>query len=140
RTYIYNGKVISHSTHMGYDLASVAHAPVPAANNGQVIYTGFIGIYGNVVILDHGLGLSSLYAHLSRYVVKKGDLVKKGQIIGYTGSTGLAGGDHLHFGVLLSGHPVNPVEWWDRKWLRERIMAVLKPYLQGEKGVQAHSD
>ena len=140
RTYIYNGKVISHSTHMGYDLASVAHAPVPAANKGQVIYTGFIGIYGNVVILDHGLSLSSLYAHLSRYLVKKGDLVKKGQIIGYTGSTGLAGGDHLHFGVLLSGHPVNPVEWWDRKWLRERIMAVLKPYLQGEKGVQAHSD
>ncbi len=140
RTYIYKGNVISHATHLGYDLASVAHAPVPAANEGRVLYTGFIGIYGNVVILDHGLGITSLYAHLSRYLVKKGDLVKKGQIIGYTDSTGLTGGDHLHFSVLLSGHPVNPMEWWDKKWLRERIMAVLKPYFQGEIGVQAHGD
>ncbi len=137
RTYVYKGKVISHATHMGYDLASVAHAPVPAANYGRVLYTGFIGIYGNVVILDHGLGLTSLYAHLSRYTVKKGDMVKKGQIIGYTDSTGLAGGDHLHFGVLLTGHPVNPVEWWDGKWLKDRIMPVLKPYLnlRGDKDV-----
>ncbi len=140
RTYVYKGKVISHATHMGYDLASVAHAPVPAANNGRVLYTGFIGIYGNVVIVDHGLGLASLYAHLSRYTVKKGDMVKKGQIIGYTDSTGLAGGDHLHFGILLTGHPVNPVEWWDRKWLRDRIIPVLKPYLQGESHVPAQGD
>jgi len=140
RTYMYKGKVISRATHLGYDLASVAHAPVPAANNGRVLYTGFIGIYGNVVILDHGLGLASLYAHLSRYTVKKGDRVRKGQTIGYTDSTGLAGGDHLHFGVLLSGHPVNPVEWWDRKWLRERIMPILKPYLQVKGHVQTHSD
>ncbi len=138
RTYVYKGKVISHATHLGYDLASVSHAPVSAANYGRVIFTGFIGIYGNVVIVDHGLGLFSLYAHLSRYVVKKGDVVKKGQIIGYTDSTGLAGGDHLHFGILLSGHPVNPVEWWDRRWLRDRIMSVLGPYFKGGKGVQTH--
>ncbi len=138
RTYIYNGKVVSHSIHLGYDLASVAHAPVPAGNRGRVLFTGFVGIYGNVVLIDHGLGLTTLYAHLSRTTVKEGQKVRKGQIIGYTDSTGLAGGDHLHYGVLLSGHPVNPMEWWDRKWLRERIMAVLKPYIQGEKSVQAN--
>ncbi|RLB01771.1 MAG: M23 family peptidase [Deltaproteobacteria bacterium] len=136
RTYLYKGKVIGHSIHLGYDLASVAHAPVPAANKGRVLYTGFIGIYGNVVMVDHGLGLVSFYAHLSRYRVGEGDVVEKGDIIGYTDSTGLAGGDHLHFGVLLSGHPVDPVEWWDEKWLRERVMAVLQPFLGngGRKG------
>ena len=138
RTYVYKGKVINHSMHLGYDLASVAHAPVPAGNRGRVLFTGFVGIYGNVVLIDHGLGLATLYAHLSRATVKEGQGVKKGQIIGYTDSTGLAGGDHLHYGVFLSGHPVNPIEWWDRKWLRERIIAVLKPYLQGEKDVQVN--
>jgi len=138
RTYLYKGKIINHSMHLGYDLASVAHAPVPASNRGRVLFTGFVGIYGNVVLIDHGLGLTTLYAHLSRVTAKEGQRLKKGQIMGYTDSTGLAGGDHLHYGVLLSGHPVNPIEWWDRKWLRERIMAVLKPYLQGEKGVQTN--
>ena len=129
RTYFYKGKFIGRSIHLGYDLASVANAPIPAANRGRVIFTGFVGIYGNVVILDHGLGLTSLYAHLSRWTVEEGEEVEKGQVIGYTDSTGLAGGDHLHYAVLLSGHPVNPVEWWDGKWLRERIIAVINPFL-----------
>ncbi|RLA79040.1 MAG: M23 family peptidase [Deltaproteobacteria bacterium] len=129
RTYFYRGKMVGRSVHLGCDLASVAHAPVPASNRGRVIYTGPMGIYGNVVILDHGLGLASLYAHLSHCTVKEGEEVKKGQVIGYTDTTGLAGGDHLHFAILLSGHPVNPIEWWDGKWLRERIVAVLSPFL-----------
>ncbi len=139
RTYISKGKVVSHSVHLGYDLASVAHAPVPAGNSGRILFTGFVGIYGNVILIDHGMGLTTLYAHLSRATVKYGQQVNKGQIIGYTDSTGLAGGDHLHYGTLLSGHPVNPKEWWDGKWLIERIMTVLKPYLQGEKVVQTNS-
>ena len=130
RTYLYKGKVIGHSVHLGYDLASVAHAPVPAANRGRVLFTGFVGVYGNVVLIDHGLGLVTLYAHLSSATVSQGQQVEKGQIIGYTDSTGLAGGDHLHYGVFLSGHPVNPMEWWDKRWLRDRILAVLKPYIR----------
>jgi len=74
-----------------------------------------------VVIIDHGLGLQTLYAHLSQLGAGKGDQVQKGQIIGRTGATGLAGGDHLHLGVLISGIPVNPVEWWDKSWIENNI-------------------
>ena len=90
-------------------------------NTGVVVHADFLGIYGNCVIIDHGLGVQSLYAHLSSIGVKVGDAVKKGQEIGRTGSTGLAGGDHLHFTMLLQGTPVNPVEWWDQHWLQDRV-------------------
>jgi len=133
RTYVYKGKVISHSIHLGYDLASVAHAPVPAGNTGQVLFTGFMGICGNTVLIDHGLGLTSLYAHLKRITVRTGELVKKGKIIGYTDSTGLATGDHLHFSILLSGHPVDPSEWWNNKWLKETVTSAIISHLK-EKG------
>lgn len=126
RTYLYQNKSIGNSTHLAIDLASTSRAPVPAANRGRVLFTGTVGIYGNVVILDHGLGLTTLYAHLSQWNVKKGEMVQKGQIIGYTGDTGFAGGDHLHFAVMISGHPVNPVDWFDQKWMKERILSVLQ--------------
>ena len=87
----------------------------------KVVFADFLGIYGNCVILDHGLGVQSLYAHLSTIGVKVGDAVTKGQELGRTGSTGLAGGDHLHFTMLLQGTPVNPVEWWDQHWLQDRV-------------------
>ncbi|WP_027178656.1 M23 family metallopeptidase [Maridesulfovibrio bastinii] len=125
RSYIYNGKKIDFQTHLGIDLASIAHADVPAANNGKVVLAEDFGIYGNVIILDHGLGLQTLYAHLSQFKVKVGDTVKKGQIIAKTGATGMAGGDHLHFGVLCSGLPVNPLEWWDRNWIINNISSKL---------------
>ncbi|NPA41168.1 MAG: M23 family metallopeptidase [Aquificae bacterium] len=121
RTYTYGGKVISKSRHMGYDLASVKNAPVPASNHGVVVFAGDLGIYGNTVIIDHGYGLMSLYAHLADFKVKEGDAVKKGQIIGFTDTTGLAFGDHLHFGILIDGYEVTPLEWWDPKWIRTRI-------------------
>jgi len=101
-----------------------------AANDGRVIYVGFFGIYGNVVVIDHGCGLQSFYAHLSSFDVKEGEEVKHGQVIAHSGQTGLAGGDHLHFTMLLDGIPVNPVEWWDPHWIRDRIEAKLEPYLQ----------
>ncbi|GAB6887116.1 M23 family metallopeptidase [Desulfothermus okinawensis JCM 13304] len=126
RTYFYKGKKIDQQTHLGIDLASVSRAKVIAANFGRVVYAGWYGIYGNAVIIDHGYGVQSLYGHLSLIKVKKGDFVKKGQVIGLSGATGLAGGDHLHFGMLISGIPVNPVEWWDPKWMKNNIFYNLK--------------
>ncbi len=121
RIYLYRGKAISESRHMGYDLASVKNARVPASNSGVVVFAGDLGIYGNTVIIDHGYGLMSLYAHLADFRVKKGDKVKKGQTIGYTDTTGLAFGDHLHFGILIDGYEVTPLEWWDSNWIESRI-------------------
>lgn len=121
RTYLHNGLIIDHQTHLGIDLASTAHAVVPAANAGKVVYASDLGIYGNCVVLDHGLGLQTLYGHLSQIEVKVGDSVAKGQPIGRTGTSGLAGGDHLHFDVLISGQQVNPIEWWDPSWIRNNV-------------------
>ncbi len=122
RHYFYHGKEIDQAFHMGVDIASIAHAPVKAANNGKVVYAGFNGIYGNTIVIDHGLGLMSLYSHLGQMSVKKGQDVKKGDIIGKTDTTGLAGGDHLHFGMMLGGVFIDPKEWWDQRWIREHII------------------
>jgi murein DD-endopeptidase MepM/ murein hydrolase activator NlpD len=127
RTYKYNDEVIDTQVHLGYDLASVKQAPVNAGNAGKVSFVGNLGIYGTVVMIDHGLGLSSLYAHLSSTAVTEGQDVTKGQEIGRTGETGLAGGDHLHFSILLRGVHVDPVEWWDPKWLQNRVMSQIAP-------------
>ncbi|MFA4915619.1 MAG: M23 family metallopeptidase [Syntrophales bacterium] len=121
RIYVYGGKTIAESTHLGVDLASTMHAPVEASNHGIVAFAGFIGIYGNTILIDHGLGLFSHYGHLETINVTKGQQVKKGDIIGYTGSSGLAGGDHLHFGIMVGGQFVNPQEWWDPHWINDNI-------------------
>lgn len=121
RTYLHNGLIIDHQTHLGIDLASTARAPVPAANSGRVVFAGDLGIYGNCVIIDHGLGLQTLYGHLSQIDVATGAEVSRGQEIGRTGMSGLAGGDHLHFDVLVSGQQVNPIEWWDPNWIRNNV-------------------
>ena len=103
-----------------------------AANSGVVVLTEFLGIYGNAIVLDHGYGLQSLYAHLSSFEVKKGDRVAKGHIIARSGTTGLAAGDHLHFSLLLHGVHVNPLEWWDPHWVKTRISAKLRKHEQAE--------
>ena len=121
RTYIYNKEAIDTAYHLGYDLSVTKHYPVEAANSGTVVFVGDLGIYGNTVILDHGLGLFTLYSHLSSMDVKVGDAVKERGIIGKTGETGLAAGDHLHYGVYLHGVSVLPVEWWDSKWINDNI-------------------
>lgn len=126
RVYKYQGQEIDRQTHLGVDLASVRNAPVPASNAGRVVHTGFFGIYGESVIIDHGLGLQTLYAHLSQIDVEEGQMVAKDEIIGKTGATGLAGGDHLHFGVIVSGVPVNPVEWWDGTWITNNVSSKLQ--------------
>ncbi len=123
RTYFYGGKVIDRQVHLGIDLASTAHSPVPAANHGKVVFTGDQGIYGNTIILDHGFGLFTLYSHLSQIDVAHGQMVEKGAIIGKTGMTGLAGGDHLHYSTLIHQTYVNPVEWWDEAWINNNVTA-----------------
>jgi peptidase M23-like protein len=127
RTYVYQGKEVDHQTHLGFDLASFTGMKILAANRGKVVFADELGIYGNCVILDHGMGVQSLYGHLSSIGVKAGDMVEKEQELGRSGMTGLAGGDHLHFTMLVNGHMVNPVEWWDQHWIQDRILRKLKP-------------
>lgn len=121
RIYKYKGREIDRAVHLGIDLASTANASIKAANAGRVILTQFVGIFGNSVIIDHGFGLCSLYSHLSQISVNKGDMVEKGDEIGFTGLTGLAGGDHLHLSMIVHNVFVNPVEWWDKTWIKNNI-------------------
>jgi len=126
RTYVYGGKDVDRQVHLGFDLAKTANAPVAAANDGKVLYASDLGIYGNCVILDHGMGVQSLYGHLSSFDVQDGQDVKKGQMLGKSGQTGLAGGDHLHFSMMVDGQFVNATEWWDPHWIQDRITRKLR--------------
>jgi murein DD-endopeptidase MepM/ murein hydrolase activator NlpD len=126
RTYVYKGKEVDHQVHLGFDLASYATTPIVAGNRGKVLFADELGIYGNTVIIDHGMGVQSLYAHLSSIDVKVGDMVEKEQQIGRSGRTGMALGDHLHFTMLVNGSMVNPVEWWDAHWIEDRILRKLR--------------
>ncbi|RMD46524.1 MAG: M23 family metallopeptidase, partial [Aquificota bacterium] len=123
RKYKYKGKIINGADayHKGMDFASIKNAPVQAANDGIVRFVGFLGIYGNSIIIEHGMGVFTLYSHLAESKVKEGDTVVKGQEIGITDTTGLAKGDHLHFGVLVQGLEVHPIEWLDRRWIKTRF-------------------
>ena len=123
RSYLYDGREVDRQTHLGLDLASTARAPVPAPNSGRVVFSGWMTLYGNAVIIDHGYGLMSLCGHLSTIEAAVGDLVERGQIIGSSGSTGLAGGDHLHLEIFVHGESVDPLQWLDGKWIEEKIMA-----------------
>lgn len=126
REYYYDGEKIDEQNHMGVDLASLANSPIEAANNGIVIFAQRNGIYGLTVVIDHGQGISSLYGHLSTIEVSVGDKISKGDIIGHSGMTGLAGGDHLHFSMLVHGVFVNPIEWWDSHWIKDNITRKLE--------------
>ncbi len=126
RSYYYDGKQVDKAVHLGYDLASVAQAEIPAAADGEVVWADYLGIYGLCVVIDHGLGLQTLYAHMSQLDAHVGDLVVAGQILGRSGATGMAGGDHLHFGVFVSGVAVQPLEWWDPNWLKNNIDSKLQ--------------
>ena len=134
RTYVYNNEQIDSAYHLGYDLSVTKRYPVEAANSGTVVFAADLGIYGSTVILDHGIGLFTLYGHLSQIDVKVGDSVQQRQVLGRTGETGLAAGDHLHYGVYLHGVAVLPVEWWDSKWIEDNIT----PKLAGMTGEAIH--
>lgn len=121
RAYLVEGRRVSEAVHYGFDLASTAHVPITASHGGRVVFADWLGIYGNCVLIDHGLGIASLYGHLSSIEVSAGQDVEQGQVLGRSGETGLAGGDHLHFAILVGGVYADPIEWWDEKWVRERI-------------------
>jgi len=133
RKYKYNGQIIegADAYHKGFDFASVKNAPVYASNKGFVVFTGNLGIYGNSVIIDHGLCIYSIYSHLSEISVKNGDKVDKNSLIGKTGTTGLAVGDHLHFGILVQGLEVNPIEWFDYHWIKTRFLEPIEKINKG---------
>jgi murein DD-endopeptidase MepM/ murein hydrolase activator NlpD len=133
RTYTWNGEPIDTALHLGYDLSVTKAYPVEAANAGNVVFAGDLGIYGGTVIIDHGLGLFTLYSHLSAIDAKVGDALARKQILGKTGETGLAAGDHLHYGVYVSGVAVLPIEWWDPKWMKDN----LTPKLEGRARQEA---
>ena len=126
RTYLYGGEEIDQQVHLGFDLASTANAPVLAANGGTVLFAGHLGIFGRCIVIDHGMGLQSLYGHLSSFDVAPGMSVARDQQIGLSGQSGLAGGDHLHFAMLLQGRPVTPMEWWDAHWIEDRVLRKLR--------------
>jgi murein DD-endopeptidase MepM/ murein hydrolase activator NlpD len=121
RTYKFGGKELNREWHFGIDMASVKNALVPAANAGKVVHAGRLGIYGNCVVIDHGLGVLTVYGHMSGFTVKVGDVVARGQEIGKSGMTGLAGGDHLHLAVMVGGVFVDPVEWSYVFWMEQLI-------------------
>jgi len=128
RFYYYKTKdnEVSHSYHVGYDLASTKMAAIKTSNGGTVVYASENGIYGNMPMIDHGLGLYSLYGHCSQLLVSEGDEVSAGEVIAKTGVSGLALGDHLHFGLLVQGIEVRPVEWFDKEWIRKNINDIFK--------------
>lgn len=107
---VYNGGV-ARSRHMGVDIKAEEGTPVRAANDGIVIFAGRLNVRGNTVIIDHGLGVRSHYCHLRSMVVREGDEVSKGDVIGEVGSTGRAIGPHLHWAIEVNGRFVDPVEW-----------------------------
>ncbi len=133
RVYQYEDQTIDRQVHMGVDLASVAHAPVPAANSGKVVFAETLGIYGRSVVIDHGFGLFSLYAHLNSIEVQKGQQVEKDDLIGHTGVTGLAGGDHLHFAIMVHNTFVDPLEWWDPAWIKNNVTDKIDTVASGLK-------
>jgi hypothetical protein len=121
RNYIYQGKKVDQQVHLGYDLAVTQHIGVEASNDGQIVYAAPLGIYGNCIVVDHGYGLQTIYGHLSQINVHEGDMVKRGQVMGTSGQTGMAGGDHIHFAMQLDGVQIDPKEWWDSHWIKDHI-------------------
>jgi murein DD-endopeptidase MepM/ murein hydrolase activator NlpD len=126
RTYFYKGKEVDTQVHLGFDLAVTANVPIVASQRGTVVHASDLGIYGNCVVIDHGMGVQSLYGHLSSIGVKVGDKVEKGQQLGRSGMTGLAGGDHLHFTMVVGGQQVTPVDWWSAQWLQDRVLRKIR--------------
>ena len=126
RNYYLNKEHINTATHMGIDLVSTKQAPIVASNAGLVTMKRYLGLYGNTLMLYHGFGLSSLYAHLSSFCLKVGDEVKTDDVIGYTGSSGWSFGDHLHLEILVQGYPVALSEWMNPKWIEENVNNVFK--------------
>jgi murein DD-endopeptidase MepM/ murein hydrolase activator NlpD len=125
RHYFYKEDKISESYHLGLDLASNAMAEIKPQNGGEIVFTGYNGLYGNMPILSHGLGLYTLYGHCSNISVNVDEKISSGSHIANTGKSGYAMGDHLHFGILIQGIEVRPAEWMDDTWIKLNINDVI---------------
>jgi hypothetical protein len=121
RSYMYHGQKIDQQVHLGYDLAVTQHVGVEASNDGRIVWAAPLGIYGNCIVVDHGYGLQTIYGHMSRLDVHVGDMVKRSGIMGLSGMTGMAGGDHVHFAMQLDGVQIDPKEWWDPHWIKDHV-------------------
>lgn len=126
RVYFKNDEKIDEQWHLGTDLASTKETPIYSSNDGIVVFNDYLGIYGNTIVIDHGFGIFSLYAHTSHQDVKVGDSIKANQKIGNTGSTGAVFGDHLHFGILIQGYESDTKEWLDKAWIDVRVKEVIE--------------
>jgi len=126
RKYSYKGKYISESYHLGLDMASNAMAKIRPQNDGDVVFSDYNGLYGNMPVIYHGLGLYTLYGHCSSMNVNNGDSILANANIANTGKSGYAMGDHLHFGVLIQGIAVRPAEWMDKTWIKLNINNIIK--------------
>jgi murein DD-endopeptidase MepM/ murein hydrolase activator NlpD len=122
RSYMYHGKKIDQQVHLGYDLAVTQHVGVEASNDGRIVWAAPLGIYGNCIVVDHGYGLQTIYGHMSRIDMHVGDMVKRSQVMGLSGMTGMAGGDHVHFAMQLDGVQIDPKEWWDAHWIKDHVV------------------
>ncbi len=128
RHYYYKDKSneISQSYHVGLDMASTKMATIISSNAGKVVFTENNGIYGNMPMISHGMGLYTIYGHCSTILVQRDAEIDAGTPIAKTGMTGLALGDHLHFGVLVQGIEVRPEEWMDKRWIHNNIEKVFE--------------
>jgi murein DD-endopeptidase MepM/ murein hydrolase activator NlpD len=98
--------------HKGIDIRVKRGAPVVSSARGRVVFTGYLALEGETVVIDHGQGIVTIYSHLRRILAKMGSLVEKGEVIGRVGSTGRSTAPHLHFGLYVHGTPVNPLYYW----------------------------
>ncbi len=121
RGYSLEGEEFWRATAGGVRFAVPSRTAVQAANAGRISYTGELGYFGKTVIIDHGFGLTSLYAHLSEITGKVGDEVAAAQAIGRTGDSGFSLGEEVYFEIRMHGVPVSPNEWWDATWVSDHI-------------------
>lgn len=121
-TYRYQEQELGTATMLGVDLGSPRGTQVYATNDGVAMLSENAGMYGRMVAIDHGLGISSVYGQLSEVLVKRGETVKKGQAVGTIGATGFARGNSLYFEMRIQGVPVDPGEWWDPNWFKQHVL------------------
>ncbi|MGA2141460.1 MAG: M23 family metallopeptidase [Brevinematales bacterium] len=126
RSFILNKKTVRESYHYGIDMVSSTNGGIFASNGGKAVFTGYNGAEGNMVLIDHSLGLYTLYCHMSEIYVKKDAEIISGEIIGVTGDTGYALGEHLHFSVIIQGVFVSPAEWMNAGWVNSNILDVVR--------------
>jgi len=126
RKYYYKKKIVRTSVHRGLDFASYKNSPLYALLDGTVAYADWNGGYGNNIIIDHGLGVFTSYAHAKKLLVKQGDKIKSGQLIAISGSTGQSTGDHLHLSLIIQGMYVEPKEWLSENFINKNIHIPIK--------------